>query len=193
MYLLHVDGVPYLLRVNAEGIQMSQRLQELVVLDQGPVPDPGDPVPPSGFQERVTAWARSLEDPVIASAVGQSFLVLADKIESGELSGTAEISDTTKRVLDVIIRQSTKQSGWVSLRARLADELAARAAAGSLATKAQYASAYREIGRGLQAAAPGTAAINLEVIVKLVLAILSKDPGAIVEAVLALVEALSNR
>ena len=160
-------------------------------------PNPTDPLPtdpPTGefrtLTELAASEARKIGRTNEAAVLQLTYAGIAQQIREGKLTDE-QVGPHTKQAVDIVLRTLNATNRWAQWREALTAEMQSL----GLTTSSRVASGLEAIAAGLQDAAGGAnAALNLPAILKLLMAVLSKNPIAIAEAVLELLESLrSNR
>ena len=156
----------YLLTIRAEG---TVGLVPLVLIRPG-VPTP--PPPPVGsLTDKVKAWTLAVGDPATAAKVAVGYKTVANRIRAGTFRTKQQVVDVQKQVNAVMFSDAGgKKAAWLEWEKTLAAELEALEKAGQLNDLPSMAVAWDQVASGVEAA--GTAAIDWEKLIQLILTIL---------------------
>lgn len=148
-----------------------------------PIITPTDPGL-SGLAQTAYTRAVQIAQPTEASTLGATYAAIAAELRNGNLAA-ADAADRTTEAVDTVLGVMRAKARWQPWR----DAVSAEMRTMGIRTGDDLAAAYESLSEGL-AAASGNAKVDFAVIIKLVLAVISKNPSAIAEAVLALVQSL---
>lgn len=151
-------------------------------------------VPNESLAQKVREWAEEIGDPDTAALLAIGRRAVVDQIRKGAFDTKQEAVDAQKAVDAVLYGQSGSfSSEWRAWERKVALELTALQSAGQVNDLNALASVYSDVATGLeQAGADSTKAFDIGVIIKLVLAIISRDQAAIIEAILALIASIGS-
>lgn len=166
------------------------RLRPVDVSGTPPPVDPPPVTPPpgglTGTAKLAFDEAAKINRPQEAAVLAATYQAIADQIRGGTLS-VAEAGKHASTAVDLVLSAMGAKDRWQPWRQAIAAHLTAQ----RLSTAEQFAAAYDALSQGLQSSAGGAeSAIDFRVILKLIIAIVSKDPAAFAQAVIELLESL---
>jgi hypothetical protein len=171
-----LDGVPTVSVVPSVSVDTTP------TVPTDPPTDPGL----TGLAKSAFAAAVPVGRPAEAAALAATYAAVAAELRSGNMQAV-DAAEHTKTAVDTLLGVMGAADRWSGWRSAMGAEMGSM----QIRTASDLAAAYESLDEGLRAAAGGAnSAIDFAVIVKLVLAVISKDPGAIAEAVIALVQSL---
>lgn len=120
----------------------------------GPGPVPPDPQPPpvTSFSQQVSGWAKQVNDPPGAAALGTAYGTVGDSIAAGTIPPDAvKIEKVLAPTLDLALSMvGSSPAKWAKFRGDVATELTNRLIRnGGVMSKEQYVLFFSEVEAGL--------------------------------------------
>lgn len=188
------EGETIIIVTIKDGIVSHRIVRRSIKTTSGGPPPPVSPIPPgnsglTAFVENAAKAVDHADKDEINSELAHVYTSVANQISDGKIISPQVAADVMKEAVRIYLQSARKTDAWDKLQSDIQDQLTQR----NLRTVDDVETAIREIAAGFSQSS--TAALNpkrIRVILKLVMAILSKDPVSVVAVIIELVEMIRS-
>ena len=168
--LLVTESGYYLLTVGDDGMPLTVKIEMVIDLNGGELPDvPDDPGEPDGPEDlpfdaelvgKVQTWAEEIGDPAGAQAIATVYAQVMDAVHA-EAVGPGKGLDSLEKATDIAIKEAKSEADWEPFLKHITDLMNEKLQRGVLQERSQVVLFLNSIRHGLLQSADGADSLSL--------------------------------